>query len=303
MGACGAGDRHRRAGHRRRLPASCCSRRCRWCAGSGRCSSWASAVALVLALTAGTAVLVLARRRRASDGAARALAARRGRAGRRRAPAAARGCCAPGGAARARGAGRGRAAIPGGARGRRASRRRAAGRWTRGSRSCPTCRGSSRRTSRAVRDLDALQRDTGVAGEVDVLVEGARPDRPEGRRLDARLPERGAAAARLLGREGLRGRRSCARRCRCPDLFRTPELSATREQIRALLDAVPPYFSQAAITPDRRDRGARLRAPAAVAGGAARGDAGHARAAGPAPGRARDASPACRCWPPTPTTR
>ena len=48
------------------------------------------------------------------------------------------------------------------------------------------------------------------------------------------------------------GARRCARRCRCPDLFRTPELSATRDQIRALLDAVPPYLSQAAITPDRR---------------------------------------------------
>ena len=32
----------------------------------------------------------------------------------------------------------------------------------------------------------------------------------------------------------------------------SPQLSATREQIRALLDAVPAYFSQAAITPDRK---------------------------------------------------
>ena len=29
----------------------------------------------------------------------------------------------------------------------------------------------------AVRDLETLQRTTGVAGEVDVVVEGARPDR------------------------------------------------------------------------------------------------------------------------------
>ena len=55
-----------------------------------------------------------------------------------------------------------------------------------------------------------------------------------------------------------------------PDLFRTPELSATREQIRALLDAVPPYFSQAAITPDRRTAVLAFGHPAAVAGGAAR---------------------------------
>ena len=55
-----------------------------------------------------------------------------------------------------------------------------------------------------------------------------------------------------IGREGLRGRPRCARRCRCPTCSGRRELSATREQIRALLDAVPPYFSQAAITPDRK---------------------------------------------------
>ena len=37
------------------------------------------------------------------------------------------------------------------------------------------------------------------------------------------------------------------------DLFRTPR-RADQARIRALLDAVPPYFSQAVITPDRRRR-------------------------------------------------
>ena len=36
------------------------------------------------------------------------------------------------------------------------------------------------------------------------------------------------------------------------DLFRTPESAADQERIRALLDAVPEYFSQAVITEDRK---------------------------------------------------
>ena len=103
-----------------------------------------------------------------------------------------------------------------------------------------------------MRDLDALQRDTGVAGEIDVLVEGARPDRPEGRRVDARLPERASCCATATSAEDGCGKAALCPALSLPDLFRTPELSATREQIRALLDAVPPYFSQAAITPDRK---------------------------------------------------
>ena len=61
----------------------------------------------------------------------------------------------------------------------------------------------------------------------------------------------------MLRRHGYTAEKGCAGGELCPalslpDLFRTPALSATREQIRALLDAVPPYFSQAAITPDRK---------------------------------------------------
>ena len=61
----------------------------------------------------------------------------------------------------------------------------------------------------------------------------------------------------LLTRHGYSAEEGCGKAALCPalslpNLFRTPELSATREQVRALLDAVPPYFSQAAITPDRK---------------------------------------------------
>ncbi|WP_028064784.1 efflux RND transporter permease subunit [Solirubrobacter soli] len=103
----------------------------------------------------------------------------------------------------------------------------------------------------AVRDLDALQKDTGVAGEVDVLVEAKDLTDPK------MIAWMRAYQQELLTRHGYNAQKGCSGGELCPalslpDLFRTPALSATREQIRALLDAVPPYFSQAAVTPDRK---------------------------------------------------
>ena len=103
----------------------------------------------------------------------------------------------------------------------------------------------------AVRDLDALQRDTGVAGEVDVLVE-AGPHRPEGHRVDARLPERHPDPARLRPGEGLRRRPSCARRSRCPTSSARRSCRPRASRSARCWTPCPPYFSQAAITPDRR---------------------------------------------------
>ena len=103
----------------------------------------------------------------------------------------------------------------------------------------------------AVRDVDALQKETGVVGEVDVVVEGEDLTDPKviGWMRDYQ--------DELLTRHGYSADEGCGKAALCPalslpNLFRTPELSATREQVRALLDAVPPYFSQAAITPDRK---------------------------------------------------
>jgi hydrophobe/amphiphile efflux-3 (HAE3) family protein len=103
----------------------------------------------------------------------------------------------------------------------------------------------------AVRDLDALQKETGVAGEVDVLVEGADLTDP------AVISWMRDYQDEVLLRHGYTADQGCRGAALCPalslpDLFRSPELSATREQVRALLAAVPPYFSRAAITPDRR---------------------------------------------------
>ncbi|WP_028059090.1 MMPL family transporter [Candidatus Solirubrobacter pratensis] len=103
----------------------------------------------------------------------------------------------------------------------------------------------------SVRDLGALQHDTGVAGEVDVLVQA--PDLTEPKVVAWMRDYQN----RLLRRHGYSAAQGCGRAALCPalslpDLFRSPGSSATRAQVRALLDAVPAYFSRAAITPDRR---------------------------------------------------
>jgi hydrophobe/amphiphile efflux-3 (HAE3) family protein len=103
----------------------------------------------------------------------------------------------------------------------------------------------------AVQDLQALQRSTGVAGEIDVVVEGADLTDPAVVRW-MRDYQSG-----LLGRYGYSTERGCGRAELCPalslpDLFRTDASTSDRARIRALLNAVPPYFSSAVITGDRR---------------------------------------------------
>jgi predicted RND superfamily exporter protein len=103
----------------------------------------------------------------------------------------------------------------------------------------------------SVRDLRALQESTGVAGEVDVVVEGADLTDPE---VVAWMK---SYQQGLLEEFGWTAERGCGRAELCPalslpDLFRSADAARDRERIRGLLDAVPPYFSQAVITPDRR---------------------------------------------------
>jgi uncharacterized protein len=94
----------------------------------------------------------------------------------------------------------------------------------------------------AVRDLGALQAETGVAGEVDVVVEGADLTAPAVVRWVR------SYQSHLLARHprALRPALSLA------DLFRTPASTASRAQVRAVLAAVPAALSRAVITPDRR---------------------------------------------------
>jgi hydrophobe/amphiphile efflux-3 (HAE3) family protein len=103
----------------------------------------------------------------------------------------------------------------------------------------------------AVRDLAALQDATGVAGEIDVVVEGRDLTDPK---VVAWMRDYQAG---LLKAHGYSAQRGCGRADLCPalslpDLFRSPAAAASREKVRALLDTVPPYFSQAVITADRR---------------------------------------------------
>ena len=103
----------------------------------------------------------------------------------------------------------------------------------------------------ALRDLDALQRSTGVGGEVDVVIEGADLTRP---RVIAWMT---AYQTAILKRHGFSVRRGCGQAELCPafslpDLFTTPASRRDAAAIDALLDAVPPYFSRSVISADRR---------------------------------------------------
>jgi uncharacterized protein len=103
----------------------------------------------------------------------------------------------------------------------------------------------------AVRDLQTLQRSTGVAGEVDVIVEGEDLTDPKV------VQWMRDYQAGLLKEYGYSSSNGCGKAELCPalsltDLFRDERAAATKEQVRGLLDAVPPYFSQSVITADRK---------------------------------------------------
>ena len=103
----------------------------------------------------------------------------------------------------------------------------------------------------AVQDLQALQKATGVAGEVDVVVEG--DDLTDPKVVEWMRDYQ----AGLLKKYGYSATNGCGKAELCPalsltDLFRDQSASTSQKQVRALLDAVPPYFSQAVITKDRK---------------------------------------------------
>ena len=109
------------------------------------------------------------------------------------------------------------------------------------------------RDLQALEDVNELQEATGVSGEIDVTLKGEDLTDPEviqwmtGFQRD------------VLAAHGYEVGATCAQdedppelcpALSLPDLFRSgaPE---QQESVRALLDAVPPYFSQAVITEDR----------------------------------------------------
>jgi predicted RND superfamily exporter protein len=102
----------------------------------------------------------------------------------------------------------------------------------------------------ALQDLNKLQDKTASSGEIDVLVQGGDVARPDVVRWMTDYQQR------VLGRFGYDESKGCRRATLCP-AFSLPDLlqgsdARSRSAIDRLLGAVPPYFSQAVLTP-RRD--------------------------------------------------
>jgi uncharacterized protein len=101
----------------------------------------------------------------------------------------------------------------------------------------------------ALQDLQALQKSTGVGGEIDVLVHADDLTDPKV------VKWMSAYQAGLVKRFGYSAARGCGKAELCPafslpDLFRGGTATSS-SSIKALLDAVPAYFSQGVITKDR----------------------------------------------------
>ncbi len=100
-----------------------------------------------------------------------------------------------------------------------------------------------------VRDLVTLEHATNAAGEVDVFVEGPDVSGPPAVRW-----MRDYQSA-VLNRVGYTAQAGCQKDELCPalsltDLFANNTAINDPAQLSAILAAVPPYFSQAVITPD-----------------------------------------------------
>ncbi|HEY2436265.1 MAG TPA: MMPL family transporter [Solirubrobacteraceae bacterium] len=111
----------------------------------------------------------------------------------------------------------------------------------------------------ALRDLHQLERVTGVSGEIDVVVHAQNVATP--RTIGWMV----GYENRLLSHYGYQESKGCSKATLCPALS-LPDLFCSGTQptangcagltgasINALLNAVPPYFSQAVITGDHRD--------------------------------------------------
>jgi predicted RND superfamily exporter protein len=104
----------------------------------------------------------------------------------------------------------------------------------------------------ALRDVNTLEDATGVSGEIDVTVHGAVT-------TAAAVNWMTDLQQRVLAAHGFQTGDTCLTKKDppelCPALSLTDLFSQTPEaakNVNALLAAVPPYFSQAVITPDRR---------------------------------------------------
>jgi predicted RND superfamily exporter protein len=106
----------------------------------------------------------------------------------------------------------------------------------------------------ALQDVQELQDQTGVSGELNVTV------RSDDLASPAVLNWMRSFQQRVLERHGFKGAARCQEADLCPaislpDLFGDAGGSQTAAQARALLKAIPPYFSQAVISRDPSGKG------------------------------------------------
>jgi hypothetical protein len=106
----------------------------------------------------------------------------------------------------------------------------------------------------SLRGLEALERGSGVGGEIDLLVSARDLSDPR------TIEWMSAYEAGVLSRFHYSSTRGCGSAELCP-AFSLPDLfqgaaghgKLTGAQVRALLGAIPPYFSQEVISGDRRE--------------------------------------------------
>jgi hydrophobe/amphiphile efflux-3 (HAE3) family protein len=102
----------------------------------------------------------------------------------------------------------------------------------------------------ALRDVNVLQNETGVSGEIDVTVRADDITKPEVIAWMTRFQNR------VLREHGYRQGKRCTQKRNPPELcpaLSLPDLFSTGGNVQAsqLLDAVPAYFSQGVVTADR----------------------------------------------------
>ena len=225
-------------------------RRCRWFATSGCCSSPASrspSRARCWPVRPRSCSPSGPRCRRRCAAAARARRARWARCARGRRPVRSRAACAAPAAPRWRG----RSPNPGACSPSHSCSPPGAGRSTRRRGSSPTSRSSSRRTSaRCATSMRCSARPASEASSTSSSRAATSTD-------PAVLNWMIGYQTKVLERFGYTPERGCGTAELCPafslpDLFTTPASRRDADQIRGLLDAVPPYFSQSVVSPDRR---------------------------------------------------
>lgn len=115
------------------------------------------------------------------------------------------------------------------------------------------------RDLQALQDVNVLQESTNVSGEIDVMVTADDLTAPSVIRWMVEFQKGALCANGYEPKVNCEGGKAPPGRRRpelypalsLPDLFRSTDVGK-QEEVRALLDAVPPYFSQAVITDDRK---------------------------------------------------